>query len=137
MSESPNDQPPNDDRESHTESSSGADRESQHARGRDVVVPLRLYKTVTVFSTLIAICAVIAGFALLDAATNQFTILTGLLGILGVGLPFSEGTQTVVFALLGMGCIAFGGGVYVFGTRFRAAEMGKDKDSEDPTSDNG
>ncbi len=90
--------------------------------GRDVVVPLRLYKTVTVFTTLIAVVGVVAGFMVLDAATRA-----------GRAAP-SE--VDAALALLGLALIAGGGAVYVFGSRFRAPGMGKAKDrSDEPSSD--
>jgi hypothetical protein len=91
--------------------------------GRDVVVPLDLYKVVIVFSTLIAVGLVIVGFVVLDVATRRTTLDPGevdpLLGLLGVAL------------------IVAGGAVYAFASRFRAEGMGKDKEREDESSDNG
>jgi hypothetical protein len=93
------------------------------ADGRDVVVPLRLYKTVIVFATLIAVALVIAGFVVLDVATQRATLPTGevdpLAGLLGVGL------------------IAGGAAVYAFASRFRAEGMGKDKEQADEGTDDG
>jgi hypothetical protein len=93
------------------------------SRGRDVVVPERLYKTVTVFSTLFAIVSVVGGFVALDAATNR-----------GAAAP-SE--VSVPFAVLGVALIAAGGVVYAFASRFRARGMATDKDSDDEPTDNG
>jgi len=81
---------------------------------RDVVVPLRVYKTVTVFSTLFAVVSVVGGFVLVDRATERAT------------LPASE--IDPVAALGGIGLILFGAAVYAFATRFRTEEMGKSKD---------
>ncbi|MFC4988172.1 MULTISPECIES: DUF7315 family membrane protein [Saliphagus] len=91
----------------------------------DVVVPLRLYKTVTVFSTLIAIVSILAGFALLDAATNR---AQADIGEIGVGL-----------SIVGVALIATGALTYAFSTRFRAAGMGnaKDEPDEGSTTNNG
>ncbi len=86
-------------------------------------MPDRLYKSVTVFSTLFAIVAVVLGFVSLDSATNA-----------GRAAP-SE--VNVVLAVLGVGLIAAGGLVYAFSSRFRASGMAKDKDSGDEPSDNG
>lgn len=90
-----------------------------------VVVPLRLYKTVTVFSTLIAVVSILAGFIVLDAATNR---AQADIGEIGVGL-----------SILGIGLIAIGALTYAFSTRFRAAGMGNAKDEADEgsTTNNG
>ena len=93
------------------------------SRGREVVVPERLYKTVTVFSTLFAIVAVVLGFVVLDAATD-----TGSAAPEEVSVPM---------AALGVGLIAAGGVVYAFASRFRARGMVTDKDSDDESTDNG
>jgi len=93
------------------------------SRGREVVVPERLYKTVTVFSTLFAIVAVVLGFVALDAATNT-----------GSAAPEEVSVPT---AALGVGLIAAGGVVYAFASRFRARGMVTDKDSDDEPPDNG
>ena len=106
--------------------------------GRDIVVPMRLYKTVTVFSTLIAVVCVVFGFMLLDAATLNVSflgnIVTGALGLVGAGVD--EGILSTLFAVGGLGIIGFGAGVYVVGTRFRAAGMGKSQEDSDEDSDN-
>ncbi|MFB6307932.1 MAG: hypothetical protein ABEH35_01255 [Haloarculaceae archaeon] len=93
------------------------------AAARDVVVPIRVYKTVTVFSTLIAVVSVLGGFVIIDAATNRGR------------LPASE--IDVPLALLGVGLILFGSVVYAFSTRFRTEGMGNAKDDADEASDNG
>jgi hypothetical protein len=114
--------------------------------GRDVVVPMRLYKTVTVFSTLIAVVSVVLGFVLLDAATLNGGLVRyvagAVLGVLGVGVS-TAGLLRVfeslapVFAVLGLACIGFGAGVYILGSRFRAQGMGKSQDDADEASDDG
>lgn len=91
--------------------------------GREVVVPLRLYKTITVFSTLIAVVSILAGFVILDRATQRATV--------------SPEDINLVLALLAVGLIVGGSAVYAFSTRFRTAEMGKSKDATDEGSDNG
>ncbi|MBV0900868.1 DUF7315 family membrane protein [Haloarcula salina] len=90
---------------------------------RDVVVPLRVYKTVTVFSTLFAVASVVAGFILVDVATQL------------ASAPVSE--IDVPVAIAGIGAILAGTVVYAFSTRFRTEEMGKSKDDADKPSDNG
>jgi Na+-transporting NADH:ubiquinone oxidoreductase subunit NqrE len=100
-----------------------ADADEPRGRSREVVVPLRLYKTVTVFSTLIAVAAVVLGFVALDAATQRAT------------LEASEVNPWL--AALGVAFIAAGGLVYAFASRFRAEGMRKDKDASDEDSDNG
>jgi len=90
---------------------------------RDVVVPLRLYKTVTVFSTLFAVGFVLAGFVLLDTATNRATA------------DLAE--VDPVTGVVGLALLVAGAAVYAFSTRFRTAAMGKAKDDADEGSDNG
>jgi hypothetical protein len=90
---------------------------------RDVVVPLRLYKTVTVFSTLFAIVFVLGGFVLLDAATDRATA------------DISE--IDPLLAIVGVAGIVGGAAIYAFSTRFRAAGMGKPKDESDEPSNDG
>ncbi|WP_435317841.1 DUF7315 family membrane protein [Haloarchaeobius sp. TZWSO28] len=97
--------------------------DSAGPRGREVEVPLRVYKTVTVVATLLAMAGVISGFILLDSATNRATA------------ELSE--VNVVLALVGLGLIVFGAAVYAFSTRFRTAGMGKSKDDSSEDSDNG
>jgi hypothetical protein len=89
----------------------------------DVVVPLRVYKTVTVFSTLFAVVFVLAGFVMIDDATNRATA------------PLSE--VDPILASLGLLLLVGGAAVYAFSTRFRTEEMGKSKDDSDEDSNNG
>jgi hypothetical protein len=100
---------------------------------------MRLYKTVTVFSTLIAVVTVVAGFFLLDAATLQVsflrTVIAGALRAVGLAVP--TGVLSTVLAVLGLLVIAFGAGVYTVSTRFRAEGMGKSQEDADEDSDNG
>ena len=107
--------------------------------GRDVVVPMRLYKTVTVFSTLIAVVCVVFGFMLLDAATLNVSFLGGIVRALlsAAGVGIADGILSTVFAAGGLGIIGLGAGVYVVGTRFRAEGMGKPQDDSDEPTDNG
>ena len=95
-------------------------------RARDVVVPIALYKRVTAYSTLAAVVTVVLGFVMLDAATLQVSLtrrfVVRVLGAVGVVPP--EPLLTALFSLVGIGLIAFGAGVYVLGSRFRAAGMG-------------
>jgi len=104
----------------------GDDSASSPAGRREVEVPLRLYKTVTVFSTLIAIVAVVVGFLLLDAATIGGGLLhrlvVGVLSALSLTPP--ESLLSALFAVAGLLCIAGGAVVYVLGTRFKAPNMG-------------
>jgi hypothetical protein len=120
---------------SDTDSPSDADAPS----GRDVVVPMRVYKTVTVFSTLIAVGTVVLGFVLLDAATIRLSLLRRLLvaGLGAVGLSPPSSLLSAVLALCGLGSIALGAGVYVLGSRFRARGMGNPQEDADEPSDNG
>ena len=95
--------------------------------GREVVVPLRLYKTVTALSTLGAIATYLVGFVLLDAATLQVSVVRRLLRyLLGrVGIGITGDVLTGVLAVAAVGSILLGTAVYVLGTRFRAQGMGK------------
>ena len=90
---------------------------------RDIEVPMRVYKAVTVFTTLFSVVAVVVGFVLLDSATNKATA-----SLSEINAPL---------ALLGIGLIVAGAAAYAFSTRFRAAGMGKSKDDTDEPSDNG
>jgi hypothetical protein len=81
------------------------------AEGDGVIVPLRLYKTVTVFATLIAVTGVLAGFVLLDAATDR-----------GQAAPEEV---DLLLALAGLAAIVLGAAVYAFSTRFRTRGMRK------------
>jgi hypothetical protein len=95
---------------------SDAEVDPEGAGGRDVVVPLALYKRITVFSTLFAVVAVLAGFVLLDTATGR------------ASRELSE--VNVVLAVAGLLSIGVGAAVYAFSTRFRTAGMGNPKDGE-------
>ncbi|MFC7142317.1 hypothetical protein ACFQMA_21065 [Halosimplex aquaticum] len=80
-------------------------------------MPTAVYKRVTVFSTLIAVVAVVGGFLVLDVATDRATA------------ELSEIDPIV--ALIGVALIAFGAVTYAFSTRFRAEGMGNAKDDTD------
>lgn len=91
---------------------------SEQASGdSDVIVPLSVYKIVTVFSTLIAGAAVVVGFAVLDTATQR------------AQAPVDE--IDIPLALLGIGGIIAGSAIYVFSTRFRTAGMGMGNAKDD------
>ncbi|WP_336022068.1 DUF7315 family membrane protein [Halobellus salinisoli] len=127
-----------------SEESAGSPRDGgdgpEARRGRDVVVPMRIYKTVTVFSTLIAVVSVVFGFMLLDAATLNVSFLGNIVrgALAAFGLAIGGGLLSTVFAALGLAIIAFGAGVYVIGTRFRARGMGKSQeDSGEDSNTNG
>lgn len=114
-----------------------ADPEVGTAGGRDIIVPLRLYKTVVVFSTLIAIVSVVLGFTLIDAATLQVSVVRALVvGALSVvGAAPSDGVLSAVLAALGLSVIAGGAWVYTLGTRFRTEGMGNaEADADDSES---
>ena len=84
---------------------------------------MRIYKAVTVFSTLFAMGAVVAGFVLLDTATNR------------ASADLSE--INVLLALVGLACILAAGVVYAYSTRFRAEGMGRSKAETDERDDDG
>ena len=102
---------------------SGATRQSSGRAAREVEVPLRVYKTVVVFSTLFAVVLVVGGFVVLDVATQR------------ARLALSD--VDPVLALLGLAMLVAGAVLYAFATRFRARGMGKPKDAGDESSDNG
>ena len=106
---------------------------------RDVVVPLRLYKTITVFSTLIAAMSILAGFILLDAATLQVSVLRSLIvsGIGAIGVTPNQDLLGGLLAVTGLGLMAFGSGVFILSSRFRAAGMGNAQEDADEKSNNG
>jgi len=93
------------------------------ANAREVVVPLHLYKVVTVFSTMFAVAFVVGGFVVLDTATQRARL--------------SLAEADVPLAIVGVVMIAAGAVVYAFSTRFRAEGMGKPKDGSDERSNNG
>jgi len=95
--------------------------------GREIVVPLRLYKTVTTFSTLAAVVAYFVGFTLVDAATLQVSFIrTTIVYVLDtIGITPADGVLTALLAIIGISSILVGTAVYVLGTRFRAQGMGK------------
>jgi hypothetical protein len=95
----------------------------EDSKTRDVVVPMRVYKAVTVFTTLFAVVTVVGGFIVLDTATNRARA--------------SLSDVDPVLALVGIGLIVAGAAAYAFSTRFRAEGMGKSKDDTDEDSDNG
>jgi hypothetical protein len=106
-----------------TDATTDRDSDSEGASDqRTVVVPDRLYKTVTVFTTLFAVLAVVVGFIGLDLATDR------------ARAPLSE--VDPLLALGGLGTILLGAAVYAFSTRFRAAGMGNAKDDTNEPSDN-
>ena len=110
--------------DSETGTTAEADAPSSAGPGRrDVVVPMEIYKVVTVFSMLIAITLVVGGFLVLDTATERGTAAADEVNVLA--------------ALAGLGLVGAGGVVYVFSTRFRAEGMGNAKDDTDEPSDNG
>lgn len=83
----------------------------------DVIVPMSVYKVVTVFSTFIAAAAVVCGFVIIDMATR------------GGLAPRNE--IDVIFALVGVGVIVLGSAIYVFSTRFQTEGMRSPKDGAD------
>lgn len=88
-----------------------------------VVVPMRVYKTVTVFSTLFAVVGVVGGFVLLDVATNR------------AQADLAE--VNPLLALCGVLLIVISAVVYAFSTRFQAAEMGNANNGGDEGSNDG
>jgi len=93
-------------------------------RGKEVVVPMRIYKTVTVFSTLFAIAGVVVGFVLLDVGTQRASV--GSLSEANLGI-----------VVLGLAAILFSAAVYAYSTRFQPEGMGKAKTDTDQGTDDG
>ncbi|WP_435095840.1 DUF7315 family membrane protein [Halorubrum sp. N11] len=95
--------------------------------GREIVVPFRLYKAVTVFSTLAAVLAYLIGFTLIDAATLQISFVrTAIVYLINsAGLYPTDDLLVAVLAITGIGFLVAGTAVYVLGTRFRGQGMGK------------
>ncbi|WP_248515248.1 DUF7315 family membrane protein [Salinarchaeum laminariae] len=83
----------------------------------EVIVPMDLYKTVTVFSTLLSIALVVGGMIALDSATARASAPAE-----DVNLPV---------AIVGVGAIVLGAAIYAFAARFRAEGMGNPKDADD------
>ena len=100
---------------------------------RDIVVPIRLYKTITVFSTLIATGCILGGFILIDAATLQVSVLRRLLlgGLSAVGLSIDQELFSAILAIGGLTLMAAGTGVFVLSSRFRAPGMGNAQEDSD------
>ena len=118
---------------------SPASPDNQQGGRRDVVVPLRLYKTVTVFSTLIAALCILSGFILLDAATLQVSVLRSLI-VLAIETGGITPNQELLGGLLGVGglsLMALGSGVFILSSRFRAPGMGNSQEDADKDSTNG
>ena len=92
-----------------------------------------IYKTVTVFSTLLAVLGVVGGFVLLDAAVMAGGVVrfavNAVLSVFSLRIAPEVWTSLQpVFAVLGLAGIALGAVVYVLGSRFRAEGMGEDGD---------
>jgi len=113
--------------------------DSEGGGRRDVVVPLRLYKTITVFSTMIAAASILAGFILLDAATLELSVLRSLIvvGIESVGITPNQDLLGGLLGVAGLGLMALGSGVFVLSSRFRAPGMGNAQEDADEKSNNG
>ena len=113
--------------------------DSDEGGRRDVVVPLRLYKTITVFSTLIAAASILAGFILLDAATLELSVLRSLIvvAIESVGITPNQDLLGGLLGVAGLVLMALGSGVFVLSSRFRAPGMGNAQEDADEESTNG
>ncbi|MFT4890905.1 MAG: hypothetical protein ACI9YT_001826 [Halobacteriales archaeon] len=119
---------------------SGSDDARAGGRGgREVVVPMALYKRVTVFGTLVAILTVLLGFVALDAALySRSLVRVNVLWLLDrVGLAVPTGLLSAGFAVLGLALVVFGAWTYVLSTRFRTEGMGKPKDDPAEEVDDG
>lgn len=94
-----------------------ADDDSDPDASRVVYVPPRMYKAITVFSTIFAIFGFVLGFVLLDRATDRARV--------------DLADADPALALVGLACILLGSAIYWFSTRFQVEEMGKPKDETD------
>jgi hypothetical protein len=70
------------------------------------------------------------------------TATGAVLSVLGAGVSTADlvsafSALSPAFAVVGLVAIAFGAGVYVLGSRFRAEGMGKSQDDADEPSDDG
>lgn len=123
----------------------GADGPTRDSRGgSDVEVPDSLYRIVTVFSTLLSVVFVVVGFSVLDMARTvvsnpRGSLVVQLLALVGSmdALVAARSTVALGVGLLGLGLVAAGAAVFVYGSRFRAAGMGKPKDEADEDSGDG
>lgn len=111
----------------------------QGPKGRDVVVPMRVYKLVTVVTTLVAVPLVVVGFMFLDAATLQVSFMRGIVEtvLTALGLAIADGVLRGGLAVIGLSIIGVGAVVYVVGARFRAEGMGNAEEDADEDSRNG
>ncbi|MWG33310.1 DUF7315 family membrane protein [Halomarina oriensis] len=71
------------------EGASAADQNAWRSGDGDVVVPVELYRVVTVFSTLLAVAFVVLGFLFLDAATGAVRRVALLGWAIGLGVPIA------------------------------------------------
>jgi len=98
-----------------------------------IVVPMRMYKRISVFSTLLAVALIVFGFFMFDAATQPQSIfrraVVWVLGTVGVVPP--SGVLDVGFGLFGVALILLGGGSYVLGSRFKTSGMLADEEVPD------
>jgi|GEM_PF-3203931 len=116
-----------------------SDTQPQRTPDGSVVVPLRVYKGITVFSTLLATALVVLGFFMFDAATRlDNPIREAAVWAVGLtGWTPSTGVVSVAFGLLGVAVLLVGAGSYILGTRFKTAEMidGGTAETDDRTDD--
>lgn len=107
--------------------------------GREVVVPMALYKRVTVFGTLVAIVTVLFGFMALDAAmySRSFVRVNVMWVLEQVGLVTPAGVLSAGFAVIGLALVVLGAWIYVLSTRFRTAGMGQVRDDSAAEVDDG
>ncbi|QCC49758.1 DUF7315 family membrane protein [Halapricum salinum] len=120
---------------------SDSDRTGRREDGT-IVVPMRMYKGITVFSTLVATVLVVLGFVSFDAATRTDHLFRTTLRWVfeAVGVTLSVDVLNVLFGLLGVGLIVLGAGSYILGTRFKTEGMvdrdeGESSVEEEPGSD--
>ena len=73
---------------------------------REIIVNDRTYKAASVFTTLISIAMIFAGFTVVDRGINWPT----------------GGSQNPVVVVLGLGLILAAGGLYVFSLRFKTEQ---------------
>lgn len=91
---------------------------------RQVAVPMRLYKVVTVLTTMLAVVGIVLGLILLDQGTNR-------------ARAAPEDVDVLVTAA-GVVMIVAAAAAYAFSTRFTPPERANDKgDSSEAVDENG
>lgn len=94
---------------------------SDDAGRRQVPVPMRLYKVVTVLTTLFSILGVVGGLLLIDRGTNR-------------GRAAADEVDIIV-TIVGVLLIALAAAAYAFSTRFTPPQRANDKGTSSEAGD--